>query len=222
MSERDLEPAEGQEGDDQKEPSMEDILSSMRRILSEEDEGEGEEKAEAAAPEPEPEPKPEPETESEPEPEPEPVIDMVEPEPEPEPVIDLVEPAFEPEPEPEPAWEPEPGPLPVFGPEPASPPREDVFDLTPTMVAPAAGSGDIVSGETARTSTDVLSELARAILNRRDIGVGSRDLTLESIVREMLRPLLREWLDRNLPYLIERLVKKEIDLMINRAEWLED
>ena len=224
MRERDLEPAEGQEGDDQKEPSMEDILSSIRRILSEEDEGEGEEKAEAAAPEPEPEPKPEPETESEPEPEPEPVIDMVEPEPEPEPepVIDLVEPAFEPEPEPEPAWEPEPGPLPVFGPEPASPPREDVFDLTPTMVAPAAGSGDIVSGETARTSTDVLSELARAILNRRDIGVGSRDLTLESMVREMLRPLLREWLDRNLPYLIERLVKKEIDLMINRAERLED
>ena len=211
MSERDLEPAEGQEGDDQKEPSMEDIVSSIRRILSEEDEGEGEEKAEAAAPEPEPEPKPEPEPETE-----------SEPEPEPEPVIDLVEPAFEPEPEP--AWEPEPepGPLPVFGPEPASPPREDVFDLTPTMVAPAAGSGDIVSAETARTSTDVLSELARAILNRRDIGVGSRDLTLESMVREMLRPLLREWLDRNLPYLIERLVKKEIDLMINRAERLED
>ena len=181
MSEEDLEQAEGQEGDDQKEPSMEDILSSIRQILSEEDEGEGEKGAEAAAPEP---------------------------------VIDLVEPAFDPVPEPE--------PLPVFEPEPAPPPREDVFDLTPAMVAPAPGTGDIVSGETAQTSTDVLSELTRAILNRRDIAVGSRDLTLESMVREMLRPLLREWLDRNLPYLIERLVKKEIDLMINRAERLED
>jgi len=38
----------------------------------------------------------------------------------------------------------------------------------------------------------------------------------------MLRPLLKEWLDRNLPYLIERLVKKEIDRMVNRAEKLED
>ena len=52
--------------------------------------------------------------------------------------------------------------------------------------------------------------------------MATRDVTLESMVREMLRPLLREWLDRNLPYLIERLVKKEIDLMINRAERLED
>ena len=49
-----------------------------------------------------------------------------------------------------------------------------------------------------------------------------RDMTLEGMVREMLKPLLREWLDRNLPYLIERLVKKEIDTMINRAEGLSD
>ena len=37
-----------------------------------------------------------------------------------------------------------------------------------------------------------------------------------------MRPLLREWLDRNLPYLIERLVKKEIDKMVNRAEMFEE
>ena len=47
-------------------------------------------------------------------------------------------------------------------------------------------------------------------------------MTLEGIVREMLKPILREWLDRNLPYLIERLVRREIDLMVNRAERLED
>ena len=80
----------------------------------------------------------------------------------------------------------------------------------------------VVSKPAAQASTDVLSELARAILDRRDLVVGSRDLTLEGMIREMLRPLLKEWLDRNLPYLIERLVKKEIDLMINRAERLED
>ena len=64
-------------------------------------------------------------------------------------------------------------------------------------------------------------EIARAILDRRDIAVGARDVTLEDMVRTMLRPMLQEWLDRNLPYLIERLVKKEIDLMINRAERLD-
>ncbi len=63
---------------------------------------------------------------------------------------------------------------------------------------------------------------ARAIMDRREMGPGDRDVTLEGMVREMLRPQLREWLDRNLPYLIERLVKKEIDKMVNRAEMFED
>ena len=85
-------------------------------------------------------------------------------------------------------------------------------------------ASQVLSEPTARASTDVLSELAAAILDRRDMAVGtsSRDMTLEGIVREMLKPVLREWLDRNLPYLIERLVKREIDLMVNRAERLED
>ncbi|MEK9844439.1 DUF2497 domain-containing protein, partial [Thalassospira sp.] len=30
--------------------------------------------------------------------------------------------------------------------------------------------------------------------------------------------LLKEWLDENLPYMIERLVKKEIERIVNRAE----
>ena len=70
----------------------------------------------------------------------------------------------------------------------------------------------------------VMADLARAILDRRDIAVdeAGRNMTLEGMVREMLKPLLREWLDRNLPYLIERLVKKEIDTMINRAEGFSD
>ncbi|HJN24025.1 MAG TPA: DUF2497 domain-containing protein, partial [Rhodospirillales bacterium] len=79
----------------------------------------------------------------------------------------------------------------------------------------------IVSGQTTEEAADILSELARAILNQRDMQIGGSALTIEGMVREMLRPVLREWLDRNLPYLIERLVKKEIDHMINRAEKLD-
>ena len=205
MSEEAPEPAqgaEGAEGADGEEPSMEDILASIRRILSvEEQEAEA---APEAAPEPAPEPEPEPAPEPEPEPE-------AAPEPEPE-----LEPAPEPEPEPEPAPTPEPAPpLPPPMPE----PMEDVLQLTPEMV-----TSNIISGQTISASTDVLAELARAILNRRDVAIdeAGQNMTLEGMVREMLKPLLREWLDRNLPYLIERLVKKEIDIMINRAEGLSD
>ncbi len=157
---------EDQQTETAPEPSMEDILASIRRILSEDAE-------EETAPEPEPEP------ESEPEPEPAPIIELVEPEPEP----------------------------------------DNVLELTPAMVA---SPQEIMSRRTLHVSTDVLSQLARAILDQRDIAVGNRDLTMEGMVRQMLRPILREWLDRNLPYLIERLVKKEIDLMVNRAEGLDD
>ncbi len=98
-------------------------------------------------------------------------------------------------------------------------PSADVFDLTPSMKR--AADHLLVSPAAAENATDVLSQLARAILQQRDIGIGQQEMTLDGMVRAMLRPLLKEWLDRNLPYLIERLVKREIDLMVNRAERLE-
>ncbi len=35
--------------------------------------------------------------------------------------------------------------------------------------------------------------------------------TLEDLVKEMLRPMLKSWLDDNLPNLVERIVKAEIE-----------
>ena len=35
--------------------------------------------------------------------------------------------------------------------------------------------------------------------------------TLEDLISEMLQPMLKGWLDDNLPALVERLVKEEID-----------
>ena len=128
-------------------------------------------------------------------------------------------------PEPEPESEPEPEPVMEMEPEteaePAPPPEpglEDVLELTTAMIA-----GDpAVSDPAARASSDALQELARVLLSQRDIAIGSRDVTLEGLLREILRPLLREWLDQNLPYLIEQLVKKEIGHKVNRAEPLDN
>ena len=226
MSEETAQPQDGQE------QSMEDILASIRGILSEED---GEEEAakeadEPAAAAPPPDsvsaaPEPEPELGAAPEPEPEPAA-APEPAPElvpsPEPAATVSEPAVAapaPESKPEPAAATsEFAPMPTPESTPLPGPMEEILELTPDMVA----SG-VISATTARASTDVLSELAAAVLDRRDMAVGasSSEMTLEGIVRGMLKPILSEWLDRNLPYLIERLVKKEIDHMINRAERLD-
>ena len=40
--------------------------------------------------------------------------------------------------------------------------------------------------------------------------VRSGETSLEGLVRDMLRPMLAEWLDRNLPGMVERMVKAEI------------
>jgi cell pole-organizing protein PopZ len=40
--------------------------------------------------------------------------------------------------------------------------------------------------------------------------VRSGETSLEGLVREMLRPMLAEWLDRNLPGMVEKMVKAEI------------
>ena len=57
------------------------------------------------------------------------------------------------------------------------------------------------------------TKLARDIqVNRNFEGV-----TLEDIVRSQLEPLLREWLDQNLPRMIERLVKEELEKISKKA-----
>ena len=199
--------------EDGQEPSMDEILTNIRTILTEEEE------AELAASKGDPELDPDPdsasglETETELETGSQPLENSG----------SELEPSLDPGPDPDPDPIPTPDlePAPVFMPEaaPMPPAMEAMLELTPDMVA-----SQVLSEPTARASTDVLSELAAAILDRRDMAVdtSSRDMTLEGIVREMLKPVLREWLDRNLPYLIERLVKREIDLMVNRAERLED
>ena len=198
---------EGQE-EASDETSMDDILANIRRVISEEDEevaegttaepnaeGEGESTRQRALPE-----------------EPQEELDKAVAS---EPISEVELPELEPIDVPEPTDILEPSPLDATD----YPSEDDVLELSEAMIAPA---NELMSGRTTQTSSDVLGELARAIMNRREMGLGDKDVTLEGMVREMMRPLLREWLDRNLPYLIERLVKKEIDKMVNRAEMFEE
>lgn len=200
------------------EPTMEEILASIRRIINE-DEEEGqpaEADAEAeVAPEPEPVAEPEPEPEAEPEP-----VMEAEPEPEPEPVMeepeleddvleltervededdalgtepvsmadDLMIVDREPEPEPEPEIEEEPM---------AEAPVEDdaLVDDVPAMAA---------AGMFAALSDNLrVSE--------------QQGQTLEGIVRELMRPMLKQWLDDNLPAIVEEKVQAEVERIARRS-----
>ncbi len=62
----------------------------------------------------------------------------------------------------------------------------------------------LLSGATSAAVDSAFNTLAQTVLvqNAR---------TLEDLVREMLRPMLKSWLDDNLPGLVERLVRAEIE-----------
>jgi len=161
------------------EPTMEEILASIRRIISEDD-APAEPAAEAAPPPPEPEPQPEPVEDDVLE-----LTDPIAPEPEPEPLetvgdIDVYSP---PEPEPEPVYTPPPA-APVFN-------RDEVADK-------------LVGDTAASAAASAFGSLSSALLMPKDAR------TLEDVVRELLRPLLKEWLDQNLPRIVETKVEEEV------------
>ncbi|HWJ69836.1 MAG TPA: DUF2497 domain-containing protein [Sphingobium sp.] len=84
-------------------------------------------------------------------------------------------------------------------------------------VAPAAGPATpapaVMSDLSAEAARESLVSLSR-LLVRADDGQSN---TLEGLVREMLRPVLKEWLDANLPELVEAMVKREIDRITGRV-----
>ena len=66
-----------------------------------------------------------------------------------------------------------------------------------------AGEGHLLSAGSDTAVSGAFSALAHTIL-------AQNARTLEDLVAEMLKPMLKEWLDDNLPSLVERLVQEEI------------
>ena len=85
-----------------------------------------------------------------------------------------------------------------------APPDEDVLELQDPV---PEGEG-LVSENAAAASRQSLAALAA--LNERSEALPTGDGPLEAVVREMLKPMLKDWLDRNLPEIVEELVTREI------------
>jgi cell pole-organizing protein PopZ len=165
-------------GDISAEPSMEEILSSIKRIIAEEGDG-----AMAAArarrqSRPAPAPLPEPQQYDD------------------EEILELSDPVAADAP-----GEPEAAPEPRFAP----------ADPAPVAAAPVATpattpASSLLSPRTAEATRGPLDALSRMVIKPEVAGSD----TLEGMVREMIRPMLRDWLDANLPLMVESMVAREI------------
>ncbi len=99
--------------------------------------------------------------------------------------------------------------------------REPVEEHVATLPLPSPSQPEseahesLLSPPTAALSAAVLNELSRVVRGR-NMTLGHRDITLESLVHEMLRPLLKAWLDEHLLTIVERIVSKEIDSLVRQ------
>ena len=175
--------------------SMDDILASIRRILNEDEAAaEAADVAPPAQPEAEPEPEPDPEAFAVPSP---PIA--------PAPVI-------------------APPPMARSGPEPV----ELTSDMlvTPPNLPPAApprmglgmdDASDLIAPAAAAAAAASVGSLLRAVSSERGSQVYRGGPSIEDVVREEIRPILKDWLDHHLPPLVERLVRAEIERVVNRG-----
>lgn len=104
-----------------------------------------------------------------------------------------------PETEPEPESEPEPEP-------------EPVQQTIPEPLAAEAATGStagLLSPEAAALSASALAALRSGGTVSGEMGVGASN-TVEALVAELLKPMLKQWLDVHLPSMVETLVREEI------------
>jgi hypothetical protein len=128
-----------------------------------------------------------------------------------------------------PSAEPEaPTPLPVprIDPARASEMPQPAFDPQPMPPMPAF-EPSLVASSVAGATASAFDRLNQVVEERRaapaseaaplpSLPLGNGGKTIEDLVKEMLRPMLKDWIDRSLPPMVERLVEREIARLTRR------
>ena len=79
----------------------------------------------------------------------------------------------------------------------------------------------LLSPATASAAVSAFAQLAAIQRQRRrmsEFPMGGEARTLEDVVRGLLTPMMRDWLDQKLPEILERLVKAELARALGQAE----
>ena len=184
------------------EPTMEEILASIRRIISEDD-APAETAVEAAA---EPAPEPEPAVEDTPAPafmDPTPSVE--EPGAAEEDVLELTDLYEAPKSE-------TIGDLDVSTPQPTEPPAAPPAYDALVGESAAASAASAFAGLAASFKEPEVAPAAKGP----DLNFVSGS-TVEGMVAEMLKPMLKDWLDANLPGIVQKAVQKEVERIARNA-----
>jgi len=109
-------------------------------------------------------------------------------------------------------------PPPLAAPTQATPVAAAPVSAAPAPIPLAALQGaTLMAPEAAAATATSVGSLVRTLAAERATQVYGGGPTIEDLVRAELRPLLKEWLDANLPTMVERLVRAEIERVVGRA-----
>jgi cell pole-organizing protein PopZ len=76
----------------------------------------------------------------------------------------------------------------------------------------------LVSEAASEAAKSSIGALIRSVSHERSVAVSRGGITIEDIVREEIRPMLKAWLDSHLPALVERIVRAEIERVVDRTQ----
>lgn len=76
----------------------------------------------------------------------------------------------------------------------------------------------LVSDKAASEIANTFGSLVRSVSTERSVQVGRPGVTIEDLVREEIKPVLKAWLDSHLPSLVERVVRAEIGRVVDRMQ----
>ncbi len=84
----------------------------------------------------------------------------------------------------------------------------------------AATRAELLSATAASAASGAFAKLSEAFQRTptEELVADDSGRTVEQFVEDMVRPLLKDWLDENLPSIVDRLVQKEIQKIARRAE----
>jgi len=91
--------------------------------------------------------------------------------------------------------------------------EDDVLELSEPLAPPADLGPPLIDENVAGQSRQALEELSTVAAS---IPAAQQTNPLEEVVREMLRPILKQWLDEHLPQIVGEHVKREISRITGR------
>lgn len=122
-------------------------------------------------------------------------------------------------PAPEPAVAEAPAPEPAVREPPsfALPPEPEPESPALTPATVLSSSESLIAPETAAMAASAVGTLMKTLAAERNSAVYRGGPTIEDVVRAEIRPLLKAWLDQHLPGMVERFVRAEIERVVGRA-----